>query len=117
MADVTGPVTTLPGSRRKVPPGTICDSCDEPAITRIQGETDSFGAEFADVCQVHLDELLGAESDTSGKCDWCGNEVESRSPRRDSDEGMHGPVYFVCAPCADQDHEALAREAEFYDEY
>lgn len=48
-----GPVMTLPGARLPFPPGTTCDTEgheDRPAVARIQGETDSFGCEAADLC-------------------------------------------------------------------
>ena len=44
MADVTGPISTLPGSRHRVPDGQSCDThSDRFAVYRIQGETDSTG--------------------------------------------------------------------------
>jgi hypothetical protein len=52
MADVTGPISTLPGSsHHDVPDGMMCDDHpDRPAVTRLQGETDSFGSEMHDLC-------------------------------------------------------------------
>lgn len=45
MGDVTGPISTLPGHRHKLPSGATCDDHpDRPAVARIQGETDSFKA-------------------------------------------------------------------------
>jgi hypothetical protein len=47
MGEVTGPISTLPGHSHQVPDGTVCDDHpDRPAVARIQGETDSFGAEL-----------------------------------------------------------------------
>src|SRR3954463_12051043 len=52
MADVTGPISTLPGTGHHLPDGTMCDQHpDRPAVARIQGETDSFGCEMNDLCQ------------------------------------------------------------------
>ena len=98
MADVTGPISTLPGSRHKPPAGTKCDDCDKPAVIRIQGETDSMGSEMNDYCLTHG---MQAEnrSALSGDCDWCHNRVDVLKPTRDLDEGMCGPVYYVCDVC------------------
>ena len=47
MADVTGPISSLPGSGHSVPDGAMCDEHpDRPAVARVQGETDSFGCEM-----------------------------------------------------------------------
>jgi hypothetical protein len=52
MADVTGPISTLPGAVHRVPEGATCDEHpDRPAVLRVQGETDSFGSETIDYCQ------------------------------------------------------------------
>ena len=57
MGDVTGPISTLPGSRHDFPDGTMCDDHpDRKAVARVQGETDSFGSELIDMCQECLDE-------------------------------------------------------------
>ena len=55
MADVTGRISTLPGSGHKVPDGTMCDNHpDRLATHRVQGETDSFGSEMNDMCDAEL---------------------------------------------------------------
>ena len=55
MAEVTGPISTLPGARHALPAGTMCDEHpDRPAVARVQGETDSFGCELNDLLRgVH----------------------------------------------------------------
>ena len=46
MADVSGPVSTLPGSFHPVKADFKCDvHSDRIAIANVQGETDSMGAE------------------------------------------------------------------------
>ena len=50
MADVTGPIASLPGSFHTVPQGMACDECGKPATVRVQGETDSMGSEMHDLC-------------------------------------------------------------------
>jgi hypothetical protein len=115
MADVTGPISTLPGSLHSVPKGMECDyHPGRPATCRVQGETDSFGCEMEDLCdECRAGRLRYArERDTSGRCDWCKNEVERRFDRRSSDEGLYGPVYQVCRPCIDKSDARLAAELE-----
>jgi len=76
----------------------MCDDHpDVPAVARVQGETDSFGCEMYDVCQVCLDEIKSYKPEPAA-CDWCG-KVAKLSPQRDYDEGMCGRVYDVCSPC------------------
>lgn len=115
MADVTGPISTLPGARHAVPHGTMCDDHpDRPAVGRIQGETDSFGSEMHDLCA----ECLAAEAaqsgdDSQGICDWCKAEADDLRHHRDFEEGMSGPVYRVCSACRRREAEYL--EAEYDD--
>lgn len=109
MADVTGPISTLPGSRHKPSAGTKCDDCDKPAVIRIQGETDSMGSEMNDYCLTHG---MQAEnrSALSGDCDWCHISKSELKPIRDMDEGMCGPVYYVCAECRRKCQEKVLKE-------
>ncbi len=117
MADVTGPISSLPGSGHAVPDGTVCDDhADRPATHRVQGETDSMGCEMIDMCDecfTKYREEVRTE-DTSGICDWCGRHAEKRRPRRDYEEGMSGRVYDVCTPCIDRVNEEAARELDSY---
>jgi len=105
MADVSkGSVSTLPGSVSKLPAGTMCDDHpDRPAVKRVQGETDSFGCEYNDMCQecyTKYKEYV-ANADTSGKCDWCKQHADKLISHRDIEEGSCGRVYDVCLPCID----------------
>jgi hypothetical protein len=114
MADVTGPIRTLPGAVHALPKGTMCDEHpDRPAVQRIQGETDSFGSELWDCCQECLDDLK-KQSPRTGKCDWCKTDNVITKPKRDYEEGMHGPVYEVCTPCSDRYNKRQAEEADDY---
>lgn len=118
MADVTGPISTLPGSMHAVPEGTVCDwHPDRPAVKRIQGETDSFGSEMNDVCQECYDDIRKSESAHEGFCDWCKAEVKDLRPRRDYEEGLSGPVYYVCGECVRKDHERIKQEEAEDDRY
>lgn len=114
MADVTGPISSLPGAVHTVPTGTMCDCHpDVPAVRRVQGETDSFGSEMHDLCQACVDELKAHSHEARcGFCDWCKNEVNNLRPRRDFDEGLYGPVYYICGACAALDNERLRQEAQ-----
>ena len=118
MADVTGPISTLPGAFHAVPDGMMCDMHpDVPAIARVQGETDSFGSELNDMCQACLDEYKNEikEADTSGKCDWCGHNAPKLRDRRDYEEGMSGRVYLVCDACVKREYDRLREEEEYYE--
>jgi hypothetical protein len=117
MAEVIGPCSTLPGRHHDLPDGTMCDQHpDRPAVARVQGETDSMGAELNDMCQECLDEdrQAMAEADHSGVCDWCGQHRPKLRPRRDYEEGMYGRVYDVCDPCIKRENDDLEKEAGTY---
>jgi hypothetical protein len=120
MAEVTGPISTPPGSSHELPEGATCDlHPDRPAIARIQGETDSFGSELNDMCQECADEYRAwcrSPEATTGQCEWCHKEATDLRDTRDYDEGMHGRVYQVCGACRKRaDDEARAELAEYDD--
>lgn len=119
MADVTGPISTLPGHTSASPAGMMCDDHpDRPAVKRIQGETDSFGSEQIDMCQECLDKYRAEVKalDTSGVCDWCNQAADRLRRQRDYDEGMAGPVYNVCGPCIRKANEDAITELEERDD-
>lgn len=98
MFDVTGPISTLPGSIHKLPQSSIpvvCDRCEKLATVRVQGETDSFGAEMHDLCEQHVKEMRGEA--TIGYCDFCHKQHEL-FPHRYWDE-PRGRVFWLCLPC------------------
>lgn len=120
MTDVTGPISTLPGSIHACPADAMCDDHpDRPAVTRIQGETDSFGSEMFDACQECADEHRKHKDDErNGTCDWCKSEATDLRPKRDYDEGMAGRVYNVCGACVRKESERASQELEesgYYD--
>ena len=126
MADVTGPISTLPGTTRDVPDGMMCDNHpDQPAVVRVQGETDSFGCEMEDICQQCVDERKAYRCSEAGQaeelewrtgaCEWCKNHVTDLRDARDYEEGMSGRVYDVCGACVSRQNEELA--AEMDDDY
>ncbi len=117
MSEVSGPTSSMPGSSHNLPDGATCDEHpDRPAVRRIQGETDSFGAEYYDLCAECLEQHRNRPP-PAGDCDWCKKESEKLTPRRDSDEGSHGRVYLVCDPCIQRDIERLRAEREEFDDY
>lgn len=114
MADVTGPISTLPGALHRLPIGAKCDDHpDRQAVARVQGETDSFGSELMDLCQECLDAMKNA--DAGGICDWCGADAASLKPTRDYEEGSRGRVYEVCSECISRMNSRLEQEAGYYD--
>lgn len=115
MSDVTGPISSLPGSGHALPDGTMCDyHSDRPAVARIQGETDSFGCEMNDLCADCIKDMR-SEGPHIARCDWCKTPDVKVGPRRDMDEGMYGPVYYVCKPCRDKDEARINEELARYD--
>lgn len=116
MADVTGPISTLPGTRHDFPDGTMCDEHpDRPAVARIQGETDSFGCEMNDVCSECLRRDREAARDPNiGRCQWCSTDDVPRTAARDYEEGSCGPVYYVCAACKKRQHDRIEAELARY---
>jgi hypothetical protein len=121
MAEVIGPCSTLPGALHPVPVGTMCDDHPEvPAIKRVQGETDSFGAELNDMCEVCYKEHIAAIEEekaqrTPQPCDWCKTPSLNLRKRRDYEEGLSGRVYDVCGPCIKRENDRL--QAELDDDY
>lgn len=119
MAEVTGPISTLPGARHPVPDGTMCDEHqDRPAVARVQGETDSFGSELFDMCaeclRAHREEM---RKPNIGTCQWCKAENVELRDARDYEEGCHGPIYSVCASCKKRQNDDLAAEAASYGDW
>jgi len=105
MCDHTsrGPVSTLPGSIHPLPESTSCTK--HPAliaVARVQGETDSFGCEYVDMCAVCLTEhreYRKIQYETPRYCQWCRCIKTRVRKHRDFEEGSSGPVYDVCADC------------------
>jgi len=100
MSNTSGPVSTLPGHVSMPPFNTPCDGfnkdCPNIADIRIQGETDSFSAEYINACNSCAKEMR--KDKLHSDCDWCG-KLEYLAPIRDHDEGLCGPVYQCCQNC------------------
>ncbi len=116
MAHVSGPTASMPGSAHDLPVGSMCDTHPEQlARSRIQGETDSFGAEYNDMCQTCLDEhstsAIKARNRT-GTCEWCRTPDVRVRLRRDFEEGLAGRIYDVCDECIRKENERLQTELD-----
>jgi hypothetical protein len=96
---------------------TCDDHPDRPAVKRVQGETDSFGAEYIDMCQECLDAFRNRDTteEQTGSCDWCGGSATDLRSRRDWEEGSSGPVYRVCGACVTKENKRMAEELDDYD--
>lgn len=117
MADVTGPISTLPGARHDIPDGTKCDEHpDRDAVVRVQGETDSFGSEMHDMCEECLAADRAwrnspeAEEWRHGQCEWCKRDATDLRDARDYEEGMSGRVNRVCGACIKHQNEEIERD-------
>lgn len=119
MSDYTGPIATLPGTHGPFPAGTMCDEHpDRPAVARIQGETDSFGADFIDFCAECRDALREEmRKARHGQCEWCKQEAIDLRDRRDDEEGSYGRVYSVCGACVKRQEDRWQRELDSYGDY
>lgn len=122
MADVTGPISSLPGRSHDVPEGMACDKHpDRKAVARIQGETDSFGCEMIDMCEECAEEHRAylrsdaAKEDRKGQCEWCRSYAEDLRPARDYEEGLCGRVYQVCGPCIKRVNDEAQAELDAFD--
>lgn len=116
---VIGPTSTMPGSLHAVPARQACDRHpDRSAVKRVQGETDSMGAELNDMCAECYAEFLAYQTSDEatqarcGICDWCKNSATDLRQRRDFEEGLSGRLYMVCGPCVTKENEALLAEME-----
>ena len=103
--------------------GTTCDNHDTvPAIKRICSEADSFGAEYMNFCQScwdnHQQALKEKEEDPTqwDSCPECKKSVPRLISYRDTDEGMHGPVYEHCEDCHSVMNARIAEEDAYYDD-
>lgn len=96
--------------------------CESQATTRIQGETDSFGAEYYHLCEAcyELDMEIQTYQTTKhaedvAHCEWCKKATKQKDLRytRDIDEGSYGPVYEVCSECRTKQNDYINDELDF----
>jgi protein-arginine kinase activator protein McsA len=101
-----------------IPPGELCDDCHvNPATHRTLAASDSFGSEYADLCDSCAQrerQRREEERARGGNCDWCGKHSTDLRTTRDYDEGSAGPTYEVCKACYDRQQAALQRELARY---
>jgi len=115
MSDVTGPISSLPGSLHDVPDDMMCDNHpDRPAIHRVHGETDSFGCELNDLCEeCYAQQYVESSAPQEAfPCDYCKTKSTDLRAIRDPDEGLCGPVYYVCPECRRRQRERIKAELE-----
>lgn len=118
MSDVSrGSVSSMPGSWHLVPDGTMCDHHPRLVAThRVQGETDSMGCEYVDMCPFCKSLYVAgreAAKENLGFCELCKSQAKGIRAWRDYDEGSCGRVYRVCTECRAK---ANAVAAEEYDD-
>ncbi len=110
----SGPVLSMPGSSHGFPAGSMCDMHPKQlAVKRIQGETDSFGAEYFLACQDCVGLFRNyreQQLDTEQYCDWCKAMKKRVVKHRDMDEGSSGTVYNVCSDCRAQESQRATEE-------
>ena len=109
-----GPRVSLPGSLHKVPLGGTCSvHTDIAAVIRVQGETDSLGTEYRDLCHSCY---AGFKLTATGlppepeACEWCLAFVTNLQSTRDYDEGNSGPIYRVCKECRHKQAQETAND-------
>lgn len=119
MTTSNGPVSTLPGHAATPVAGATCEKHpDRPSYRRIQGETDSFGCEYVEMCEechtayTHRDTTV----ESSGQCEWCHATKDDLRPYRDLDEGSSGRVYLVCQTCRSSGAESWQDDCDYDDE-
>ena len=118
MAHISkGPVSSMPGAVKAVIEGHTCDTEgheDRPSFKMVQGETDSFGCEYMDLCEECYKAFLEKPDEkVICTCEWCKAENVEVFPTRDFDEGMYGPVYSVCIACRRKQIEDAEEELEY----
>lgn len=102
---------SLPGHRTKISEPAPCEDCGKPAVFSVQGETDSFGAEYHDLCRNCAGKF---NPNAEGACDFCSTHSNLLKPTRDFEEGANGPVYYVCDPCINRRRERLNDDLDCY---
>lgn len=99
--------------------------CENDATVRVQGETDSFGAEYHHYCEAcyTLEQELQQyfterHAEDEAQCEWCNKVTTQKDLRhtRDIDEGSNGPVYEVCGECRARQAEQIVEELASYDD-
>lgn len=121
MAHVSGPTSGMPGRILEPIKGHTCDTEgheDRPSVKMVQGETDSFGAEYCDLCEECYKKELGRKREKEiSTCEWCKTPNVEVHLSRDYSEGMHGPVYSVCLSCIHKQNDELDDELASYNNW
>lgn len=100
--------------------GTMCYAHhDIDATHRICTESDSFGSEYMNLCDVCWNEHLASkEKVKNDESLWetckCGNREPRMIQYRDYEEGMHGSVYEHCSVCHEKMNARIAEEEKYF---
>ena len=91
----------LPGNQFRAKHGEKCINHTEvDATIVVQGETDSFGAEYNPMCaECAVKAREASKQEVMGYCDLHCGEGNDVRPFRDPDEGYAGSVYMACKTC------------------
>ena len=98
---------TRPGACYKATRGEMCEAHpDEKATVVVQGETDSFGCEYAYLCaeceaarQLQLAQRDTLNAEAQAFCEVGNHLGWGIQLVRDPDEGNHGRLYSCCTEC------------------
>ena len=89
--------------------GCYHKDCNKRPEWRMQGETDSMGAEYSWWCDDHIQAVrdrIKASREEEHICDGCGTVAVLR-PSRCWEEGNNGPVYHWCPTCRENNRKSL----------
>ena len=68
------------------------------------------GCELHDMCDECFKEFKAHGVYRPEECDWCEQKADDIRPTRDHEEGMCGPVYYVCGVCRKRRDERVEQE-------
>lgn len=109
MAEVTD--GSNPGP---IPEGQKCDDCSNRATHRVLVAHDSFGNEYADLCDTHYAEHCHRREERRkaglGTCCFC-KKRPATTTISDPDE-PHGEATPICKPCDDTHWQQREEEAD-----
>lgn len=86
--------------------------CTNHATHELCIEADSFGSDWMPLCESCLEahkRVVEENGGLTGTCDTCKAEDVIIVPVRDSEEGLHGPVYDLCPTCLEK-HKAYEHQ-------
>ncbi len=111
----------LPGQFIKAHVDDVCEEHNDlPAVIRMIGETDSMVCEIIPMCQACYDAAkqyqLEHPDGEDYDCDIC-HESHPCKPSRDPEEGLNGPIYWICKSCRKKIRKSAKELRDEEDEY